>query len=60
MMDMADFFRKRRDEKALSQRQNEAIKRFIEDQRADNEESFDEEFDAMMAQRLTTTRELDL
>lgn len=60
LIDVASLFRKNRNEKSLAQRQSEALKRFVEDQRGDDEEPFDEEFDAIMAERLKFSRELDL
>ncbi len=43
----------------LAQKQNSAIKHFQADQRGDQEEVFDEEFDALMSKRFTIGRELD-
>jgi len=60
LFDVAGFFRQKRNESTLAQRQNEAIKRLVEDCRGDDEERFDEEFDAIMAKRLHITRELDV
>ena len=60
LIDVAALFRRSREERSLAQRQNEAIKRLVKDTRGDDVERFDEEFDAIMAKRLTITRELDL
>ena len=60
ILNVAGHFRRNRDEKTLSQRQNEAIRHFVADQRADDEEIFDGEFDAIMATRLNISRELSL
>ena len=60
LIDVAGAFRRNRDEKTLAQHQNEAIRRFADDQRADAEEPFDEAFDAVMAKRPVIARELEL
>jgi len=60
ILDVAGHFRKPKDGMTLSQRQNEAIRRFVEDQRADHTEPFDDEYDAFTAQRFGIYRELDV
>ena len=60
LSEVTGYFQRKREEKTLAQRQLEALKRLVEDNRGDDVELFDEEFDAFLANRLNITRELDI